>query len=34
MLRDAVRGFAANEIAPMAAQVDIDNAFPNQLWPV
>ena len=34
MLRDAVRGFAANEIAPMAAQVDIDNEFPNQLWPV
>jgi isovaleryl-CoA dehydrogenase len=34
MLRDAVRGFAVNEIAPMAAQVDIDNEFPNQLWPV
>ncbi|MBB1271119.1 isovaleryl-CoA dehydrogenase [Shewanella sp. SR44-3] len=34
MLRDAVQGFAANEIAPIAAQVDSDNAFPNQLWPV
>jgi isovaleryl-CoA dehydrogenase len=34
MLRDAVQGFAAKEIAPIAAQVDHDNAFPNQLWPV
>ncbi|WP_415775063.1 isovaleryl-CoA dehydrogenase [Shewanella oncorhynchi] len=34
MLRDAVQDFAANEIAPIAAKVDHDNAFPNQLWPV
>ncbi|WP_025819997.1 isovaleryl-CoA dehydrogenase [Shewanella marina] len=33
MLRDAVAQFAQQEIAPLAAQVDIDNAFPNQLWP-
>ncbi|MEL4400290.1 isovaleryl-CoA dehydrogenase [Shewanella algae] len=33
MLRDAVNGFAANEIAPIAAKVDQDNAFPNELWP-
>ncbi|MCL1090922.1 isovaleryl-CoA dehydrogenase [Shewanella profunda] len=34
MLRDAVQDFAANEIAPIAARVDHDNAFPNELWPV
>lgn len=34
MLRDAVQDFAANEIAPIAAKVDHDNAFPNELWPV
>ncbi len=33
MLRDAVNGFAASEIAPIAAKVDQDNAFPNELWP-
>ena len=33
MLRDAVNGFAANEIAPIAAKVDQANAFPNELWP-
>ncbi|GAB1104019.1 MAG: isovaleryl-CoA dehydrogenase [Shewanella algae] len=33
MLRDAVNGFAANEIAAIAAKVDQDNAFPNELWP-
>ncbi|TVK96009.1 isovaleryl-CoA dehydrogenase [Shewanella algae] len=33
MLRDAVNDFAANEIAPIAAKVDQDNAFPNELWP-
>ncbi|MCE9780008.1 isovaleryl-CoA dehydrogenase [Shewanella algae] len=33
MLRDAVNGFAANEIAPIATKVDQDNAFPNELWP-
>ncbi|WP_394129794.1 isovaleryl-CoA dehydrogenase [Shewanella maritima] len=33
MLRDAVHSFASNEIAPIAAQVDQDNAFPNHMWP-
>ncbi|WP_431689081.1 isovaleryl-CoA dehydrogenase [Hahella sp. NBU794] len=33
MLREQVAGFAQKEIAPIAAQVDKDNAFPNQLWP-
>ncbi len=33
ILREAVRGFAANEIAPLAAAVDRDNQFPSHLWP-
>lgn len=33
MLREQVNNFAANEIAPLAAGVDRDNAFPNELWP-
>ncbi|MFT3761328.1 MAG: isovaleryl-CoA dehydrogenase [Pseudoxanthomonas sp.] len=32
-LREAVRAFAAGVVAPLAAQADHDNAFPNQLWP-
>ena len=32
MLRDAVKDFANNEIAPRAAQVDADNEFPADLW--
>ena len=32
-LRDAVREFAQREIAPIAAKTDLDNAFPNALWP-
>ncbi|MCL2915475.1 isovaleryl-CoA dehydrogenase [Shewanella corallii] len=34
MLRDAVSQFATNEIAPLSAKVDEQNAFPNELWPV
>ena len=33
MLRDQVRNFTSQVIAPIAAQVDRDNAFPNELWP-
>lgn len=33
MLREAVRSFAAQEIAPLAAETDRSNEFPNQLWP-
>ncbi|HKY90246.1 MAG TPA: isovaleryl-CoA dehydrogenase [Nevskiaceae bacterium] len=31
-LREAVRGFAAREIAPLAAETDRNNQFPMPLW--
>jgi len=33
MLRDAVYNFVQTEIAPIAADIDRSNEFPNQLWP-
>lgn len=32
LLRDSVYQFASNEIAPIAAQIDAENAFPQHLW--
>jgi isovaleryl-CoA dehydrogenase len=33
MLRESVRGFAQEKIAPLAAEIDRTNAFPRALWP-
>lgn len=33
LLRDAVETFAQAEIAPLAAEIDRSNEFPNELWP-
>jgi isovaleryl-CoA dehydrogenase len=32
-IRDTVRDFSANEIAPRAAEIDRSNMFPRDLWP-
>ena len=33
MLRESVRSFAADRIAPRAEEIDRDNKFPRDLWP-
>ena len=33
LLRDTVRHFAQNEIAPKAQEIDETNLFPRELWP-
>jgi isovaleryl-CoA dehydrogenase len=33
MLRNTVRGFADDKIAPIAAEIDRDDRFPIELWP-
>lgn len=33
MLRDSVRTFSDDRIAPLAAEIDSTNEFPRQLWP-
>ncbi len=33
LLRETVRGFAADRIAPRAAEIDEKNEFPRDLWP-
>jgi isovaleryl-CoA dehydrogenase len=32
-IRETTSRFAADKIAPIAAQIDLDNSFPRQLWP-
>jgi isovaleryl-CoA dehydrogenase len=32
-IRETTRRFAADEIAPLAAEIDVSNEFPRQLWP-
>jgi isovaleryl-CoA dehydrogenase len=32
-IRDTVRSFTADRIAPMAEEIDRSNAFPRELWP-
>jgi len=32
-IRDTTARFAADRIAPLAAEIDANNAFPRQLWP-
>lgn len=34
LLREHVAAFARTHVEPLATQIDIDNQFPNQLWPL
>src|SRR5258708_15462032 len=33
MLRDSVRTFVEDRVAPLADEIDRSNVFPRQLWP-
>ncbi len=33
LLRESVRAFASDKIAPRAAEIDRSNTFPRDLWP-
>ena len=33
MIRSHVNSFASAEIAPLAEKTDVENQFPNELWP-
>ena len=33
MIRDSVASFAADQIAPRAAEIEVSNKFPRDLWP-
>jgi isovaleryl-CoA dehydrogenase len=33
LLRDQVRRFAVQRVAPLAAEIDANNSFPRELWP-
>lgn len=33
MMRESVAGFAADEVAPLAAEIDRNDTFPRDLWP-
>ena len=33
MLRDSVGHFSQDRIAPRAAEIDLSNVFPRDLWP-
>src|SRR3974390_375293 len=33
MLRDSVRSFTSDKIAPLAEEIDSTNTFPRHLWP-
>ncbi len=32
-IRETTARFAADRIAPLAAEIDVSNAFPRALWP-
>jgi len=34
MIRDSVKGFCQEHLAPIAADIDSTNKFPRHLWPM